>query len=89
MGFRSISLNENVKADLIVQYTSRTLGKEVRIAYDTIMDFMDSMESDDIDFSMLNDESIDVRAEFFNNKLNTKTFDTINNLLEHCKNITR
>ena len=55
--------------------------------YDTIMDFLDEMESDSDDIPML--DYTDVHAMFFENELNQKEFDTINDLLNHCKTIIR
>jgi hypothetical protein len=51
------------------------------------MDFIDSMNSDISDVPMLDYRNVD--AIFFENKLNTKHFETINDLLEHCIAITR
>lgn len=70
--------------DLRIDYTN-TSGNIVHTEYETVIDFIDTMESDEIDIPMLDDT--DVHAEFFNNKLNVKDFDTISDLLEHCKEI--
>lgn len=51
------------------------------------MDFIDTMESDEVDIPML--DYRDVHAMFFGNKLNKKEFNTIEELLEHCKQIVK
>lgn len=53
----------------------------------TIMDFIETMESDNDTIPMLDDS--DVYVEYFNNKHNTKHFDTIEELLEHCKEMVK
>lgn len=72
--------------DLKINYLNCE-GKRILREYDTIMDFIEEMESDRIDIPMLDDQN--VKAVFFENPLNEKIFDTINGLLIHCKNITR
>lgn len=72
--------------DLRIDYTN-TSGNRVHTEYKTVMDFIDTMESSEIDIPMLDDTN--VHAEFFNNKLNVKDFDTIGDLLEHCKEIVK
>ena len=72
--------------DLKVVYENEN-GEQVEREYDTIMDFIDEMESDEIDIPML--DYGNVTATFFENKLNVKHCETIGELLEHCKNITR
>lgn len=53
--------------------------------YDTIMDFTDKVESGEIDSVMLGRKK--VVAEFFENPLLHKHFDTVADLYEHCKAI--
>lgn len=72
--------------DLKINYLNCE-GKRILREYDTIMDFIEEMESDRIDIPMLDDQN--VKAVFFENPLNEKIFDTINELLIHCENITR
>lgn len=70
--------------DLKISYKNEnddTISRE----YDTIMDFIDEMKSDSDDIPML--DYTDVHAMFFENELNQKEFDTINDLLNHCKTI--
>ncbi len=69
--------------DLKIIYEDEN-GKCIDKEYNSIMDFIDEMESDNIDI-MLN--YTNVLAIFFENSFNTKYFDTIEELLEHCKNI--
>ena len=70
--------------DLKISYKNEnddTISRE----YDTIMDFIDEMESDSDDIPML--DYTDVHAMFFENELNQKDFDTVEDLLNHCKMI--
>ena len=60
-------------------------GEEIHLEYDTIMDFLNDIESEKMDIPMLDDEK--VNAIFFENKLNQKKFNSIFDLVEHCKNI--
>ena len=69
--------------DLKIIYEDEN-GKCISKEYNRIMDFIDEMELDNIDI-MLN--YTNVLAIFFENSFNTKYFDTIEELLEHCKNI--
>ena len=72
--------------DLKISYKNEnddTISRE----YDTIMDFIDEMESDSDDIPML--DYTDVHAMFFENELNQKDFDTVEDLLNHCKMIIR
>ena len=72
--------------DLMIRYKNEN-GDKVYAEYDTIMDFLDTMESDDIDIPMLDYE--EVAADFFENPLLHKRFKTIAELVEHCKKIVR
>ena len=60
-------------------------GEKIHLEYDTIMDFLNDIESNKIDIPMLDDEK--VNTTFFENKLNQKKFNTIFDLVENCKNI--
>ena len=71
--------------DLKIEYYNEN-GASCCASYRTIMDFIDEMESDKIDIPMLGYEN--VTAVFFENPRNIKTFNTIKDLLEHCKIIT-
>ena len=53
--------------------------------YETIMDFVDQVESGEIDNEILGRKK--VVAEFFENPLLHKHFNTIKELYEHCKAI--
>lgn len=80
-------------SDLNITYKDKN-GKDKAINAHTIMEFIDAMES-----KMLfnfngstgdgREEYSSIHAEFFNNKLNVKDFDTMNELLEHCKSIVK
>lgn len=72
--------------DLKITYENE--NKEViSREYDTIMDFIDEMESDDVDIPML--DYTNVTYTMFENKLNSGNFDTISQLLVHCKEIVK
>ena len=72
--------------DLKIEYKNEN-GKIINREYDTVMDFIDEMESDNIDIPMLDYEVISY--VFFENPLNVGGDITIENLLEHCKKIIR
>lgn len=72
--------------DLKIKYKNEN-GKIIDKDYDTIMDFIDEMESDNVDISMLDYDVISYT--FFENSLNTGYSTTIEKLLEHCKRITQ
>ncbi len=69
--------------DLKIKYKNEN-GEVISGEYNTIMDFMDEMESD-IDIPML--DYTDVYAKFFDK--HEKHFETIKELLEHCENVTK
>ena len=71
-------------ADLRFDYLNEN-DVRVYVECDTIMDFIDTMESDEIDIPML--DYTDVHAKFFDNELVKENFDTVEDLLEHCKQI--
>lgn len=66
--------------DLMFNYSTENGERETK-EYSTIMDFLGDVES-----GAMNDvlECDDVNAEFFENELNTKHFDTVNDLYTHC-----
>jgi hypothetical protein len=70
--------------DLKIRYKNEN-GDTISAEYETIMDFTDAIESDDIDIPML--DYTDVEANFFENPLMHKHFNTIAELYEHCKAI--
>ena len=70
--------------DLTFSYENCNREK-IHLEYDTIMDFLNDIESNKMDIPMLDDEK--VNATFFENKLNQKKFNTIFHLVEYCKNI--
>lgn len=70
--------------DLALKYKNCE-GKIIAKSYDTIMDFIDEMESEDIDIPMLDDELVEYM--FFEKSLDRGNFATINSLLEYCKRI--
>lgn len=72
--------------DLIISYDNEN-GERIERKYDTIMDFLDEVESDNADIPML--DYTNVSAMFFENSFNTKECDTIADLVAHCKNIIR
>ena len=73
-------------ADLRFDYETEN-GDRIYAECDTIMDFIDTMESDEVDIPML--DYTDVHAMFFDNELNKKEFNNIEELLEHCKQIVK
>lgn len=80
-------VNDYKKADLKFDFRNEN-GDLIEAYCNTIMDFIDAMENNEAkesDIPML--DYTDVHAKFFDNKLNEKDFDTISDLLEHCKMI--
>lgn len=73
-------------ADLRFNYLTKN-GNRAYIKCNTIMDFIDEMEYSDYGIPSI--DSKDVHAKFFDNKLNTKEFNTVGELLEHCKRIVK
>lgn len=71
-------------ADLKIIYDNEN-EERIEREYDTIMDFIDEMESDKVDIPMLDYKN--VTAAFFANSLMVKYFSTIEELLVHCKKI--
>ena len=70
--------------DLKFGYTNKN-DKRITEEYNVIYDFTDRVESGEIDSSTL--EGRDVDAIFFENKRNTKSFQTVKELYEHCVEI--
>lgn len=60
-------------------------GDVITKSYDTIMDFIDEMNSDDIDIPMFDYEIVEYM--FFEKSLNRGYFATIDDILEYCKRI--
>lgn len=73
-------------ADLRFDYKNEN-DDRIYVECDTIMDFINTMESDEVDIPMLDYK--DVHAKFFDNEHNKKEFDTVGELLEHCKQIVK
>ncbi len=72
--------------DLRISYDN-DYGKRITMDFDTIMDFIEMMESDNIDIPMLDYENVE--AVFWENPLQHKHFDTIDDLYKHCIEIVR
>lgn len=72
--------------DLKITYENENGEKKIR-EYDTIMDFVDEMESDRVDIPMM--DYGHVVAKFFENPLREENFSTIEQLYLHCKSIIR
>ena len=70
--------------DFKVQYRNEN-GKIISKEYETIMDFIDIMESENPDIPMLDYEVISYTL--FENPLNSGSNTTIGELLTHCKSI--
>lgn len=70
--------------DLMIKYRNDD-EKEFTKLYDTIMDFIDEMESDSIDIPMLDYEIVEYI--FFEKPLDRGYFNTINDILKYCKRI--
>lgn len=70
--------------DLKISYDNEN-GQRINMEYDTIMNFVDDIDSDNIDIPMLDYENVE--ADFFENPLLHKHFDTIEDLYNHCKSI--
>ena len=68
--------------DLKIIYDNEN-EERIEREYNTIMDFIDEMNSDNIDIPMLDCKN--VTAAFYENELQIKYFSTIEELLEHCK----
>lgn len=66
--------------DLRILYTG-TKGRRIVNEFNTIMDFITAFELDDIT------DGHEVFAEFFENPLNHKHFNSIVDLYNHCKEI--
>lgn len=70
--------------DLKFSFTNEN-NERITEEYCTIMDFTDKIESDEVDASVLNGSDVD--AIFFENKHNTKSFQTVKELYDHCVEI--
>ncbi len=70
--------------DLILKCKNEN-GDVITKSYDTIMDFIDEMNSDDIDIPMLDYEIVEYM--FFEKSLSRGYFATIDDILEYCKRI--
>ena len=73
--------------DLRISYDNEN-GQRIKAEYDTLMDFIDTIDSEDIiDIPMLDYENVE--ADFFENPLLYKHFNTIEELYNHCIEITK
>ena len=73
--------------DLKISYDNEN-GQRIYAEYNTIMDFIDTIDSEEnIDIPML--DYGNVEAIFFENALIHKQFDTIEDLYNHCQEITK
>ena len=72
--------------DLRISYDNEN-GQRINAEYNTIMDFIDVMDSDEIDIPMLDYQNVE--ADFFENPLLHKHFNTIEELYNHCVKITK
>ena len=68
--------------DLRIIYDTKN-GETKEKSYNTIMDFLDEMELDNPKLYT------DIHAEFFENMCTGKSFKTMEELIEHCKIITK
>lgn len=86
MKINEIKQNGKTLKDLRFYYTN---GNNERVVeeYRTIMDFTDRVESGEIDASVMSGS--DVHAFFFENEHNTKWFQSVKELYDHCVNITK
>ena len=73
--------------DLRISYDNEN-GQRIKAEYDTLMDFINTIDSEDnIDIPMLDYEKVE--ADFFENPLLHKYFNTIEELYKHCVEITK
>lgn len=71
--------------DLRLKYKTKD-GNISNSSYDTIMDFLDEVESEDVDKDILEAEVI--RYVLFENSYNTGCNMSMKSFIRHCKNIT-
>lgn len=79
-------MSKIIMKDLLMSYEAET-GLHVNQGFNTIMDFLDLIESGKDDVLTLNCKN--VHAQFFENPLNDKYFDTMEELYLHCKSIVK
>lgn len=73
--------------DLKISYDNEN-GQRIKTEYDTLMDFINTIDTEDnIDIPMLDYENVE--ADFFENPLLHKHFNTIEELYKHCVEITK
>ena len=70
--------------DLVISYENEN-GERIYMGYNTINDFLDEMESDEIDIPMMNYANVVTR--FFDNPKLDKVFPSINDLWKYCRMI--
>ena len=72
--------------DLKIKYENEN-GEIINTEYNTIVDFLDQMDSDETDIPMMDYKNVE--ADFFENPLLHCKFATIECLYNHCISITR
>lgn len=73
--------------DLRISYDNEN-GQTIKAEYNTLMDFINTINSEDnIDIPMIDYENVE--ADFFENPLLHKHFNTIEELYNHCTEITK
>lgn len=73
--------------DLRISYDNEN-RQRIKVEYNTLMDFINIIDSEDnIDIPMLDYENVE--ADFFENPLLHKHFNTIEELYNHCVKITK
>lgn len=70
--------------DLVIKYDNEN-GERIKREYDYVFDFTNEIESNNIDIPMMDYENVE--ADFFENPLLHRDFNTIEELYIHCKNI--
>lgn len=73
-------------SDLRISYDNEN-NQRITMDFDTIMDFTDLMESNNMDIPMMDYQNVE--ADFWENPLHHKHFDSIEDLYKYCKEIVR
>lgn len=71
--------------DLSIKFYDR--GETSIVEYDTIMDFLDKMEKTADWKTLYNERRLE--ATFFENRRNRKSFMSVGELVDHCKEIVK
>lgn len=72
--------------DLKISYDNEN-GEKIYREYNTIIDFIDEIKSNNIDIPMMDYENVE--ACFFESALQIKYFDTIEDLYDYCNIIVK